>query len=75
MQAFRVIPVLAPTVRARSLRTAFLLISCRRMSMSNFLQCWMYSWLPNACLLWGHRQQDHCMALLHLLRTGWGKIP
>lgn len=75
VQALRVIPVLAPTVLARSLRTAFLLISCRRMSMSNFLQCWMYSWLPRACLLWGHRQQPHCTAPLHPLGTGWGKIP
>lgn len=43
-------------MQARSLRTPFLFISCKRMSMSNFLQCWMYSWLPSACLLWGQSQ-------------------
>lgn len=43
----------ALTVLAKSLRTAFLFISCNRMSMSNFLQCWIYSWLPSGCLLKG----------------------
>ena len=58
----------APTVRARSLRTPFLFISCRRMSMSNFLQCWMYSWLPSTCLLRGQRPHAEPAAPLHPMR-------
>lgn len=69
-QAGRALPPRAPTVRARSLRTAFLLISCRRMSMSNFLQCWMYSWLPSACLLQGHRQRAQHEAPVHQDQAG-----
>lgn len=42
--------------------------------MSNFLQCWMYSWLPSACLLQGHRQRAQHEAPVHQDQAG-GKNP